>query len=220
MLHNIHSFRPCLPRLSPNRSIWPLLCCALLLGWGGCSSPKLEERDENGRLLARFEINPKDSSKNGLYESFYDDGTLYESSTYIKDTLNGTRQLFHENGKLYIEEQYEMGQFEGPYRSFYENGQLQSEGQYIDNKMAGLWELYYPDGTLKAEITFRNNLENGPFKTYHPNGNLHEKGEYKDGDNIHGTFMIYDTSGQHVRTMEYNKGRGKVTWTREGAKFD
>lgn len=196
-------------------SIW--LSLIFLLGLTACSSREwLEKANAEGRITARYQVDKKSGLKNGQYLSFYEDGAVFEESSYVNDTLHGVRRLYHPNGQLMIEETHNMGQFEGPYRSWFEDGTLESEGQYVDNKMSGEWRRYYESGSLYHILTFADNMENGPFKTYHPNGNLMEEGNYLDGDNIHGTFKIYDEEGVHIRTMEYNKGRGKVVWTKEG----
>lgn len=184
----------------------------------GCSSREwLEKANTEGRITARYQVDKKSGLRMGIYRSFYEDGQVFEESMYVNDTIEGVRKLYHPNGKLMIEEHYTNGLFEGPYRSWYPDGTLESEGQYEGNAMSGVWKLFYRSGQLHQELTFRDNLENGPFKTWHTNGQLMEEGTYIDGDNLHGTFKIYDKSGTHIRTMQYDRGRGKVVWTLEGA---
>ena len=48
--------------------------------------------DEAGNMLEKFIIN-KDSLKNGLYQSFYSDGTIMESSNYINGVLKTINQF-------------------------------------------------------------------------------------------------------------------------------
>lgn len=184
----------------------------------GCSGREwLEKANTEGRITARYQVDKKSGLRMGIYKSYYENGEVFEESTYLNDTLTGVRKLFHPNGVLMIEEHYQKGQFEGEYRSWYDDGTPESEGQYAGNAMSGLWKRYYRTGQIHQELTFSDNLENGPFRTWHPNGNLMEEGTYLEGDNLHGTFKIFDESGTHVRTMEYDRGRGKVIWTLEGA---
>jgi antitoxin component YwqK of YwqJK toxin-antitoxin module len=186
--------------------------------WTSCSSREwLEKANAEGRITARYQVDKKSGLRMGTFKSYYEDGQVFEESQYVQDTLDGIRRLYHPNGMLMIEETYQKGLFEGPYKSWYADGTPESEGQYADNTMSGLWKRFYPNGQLYHELTFRDNLENGPFRTWHPNGKLMEEGGYLDGDNLHGTFKIYDENGVHVRTMEYERGRGKVIWTLEGA---
>jgi antitoxin component YwqK of YwqJK toxin-antitoxin module len=193
------------------------LASAAMLILIACSSKldTVEKKDENGVLLERYTRLKTNFAKEGLYESFYPSGKLYEQSTYHNDTLTGERKLFHENGNLLIVEHHEQGRFEGAYKVYYENGQLELEGMYVDNKMTGPWKRYYPSGQLMEIVEFSDNQENGPFIEYHENGNLKAEGAYLDGDHEHGLLKLYDENGQLERKMNCDRGICRTIWTAE-----
>ncbi|MBK9255985.1 MAG: toxin-antitoxin system YwqK family antitoxin [Saprospiraceae bacterium] len=96
----------------------------------------LENYDQNGMLQ-------------GLYQTFYEDGTLKSEKTYQNNVLTGIAKGFHPNGKLKEEVQIENNMENGPFKEYHPNGQLQWQGTYLngDNEF-GLLEEYDSTGVL------------------------------------------------------------------------
>ncbi len=196
-----------------------LFCCLAMLA---CRSEleTIETKDELGYKI-KYVRNKKDFGKQGLYQSFYPSGKLYEEAMYESDTLNGPRKLYYESGQLEILENYQNGAFVGDYQKWFESGQLQLEGHYDDNKASGEWKRYYDNGQLMEVVLLKDNEERGPFTEYHRNGKLKAEGTYAGVDIDTGNPMeqgelkLYNESGTLIKTMDCNLGRCRTTWQLE-----
>jgi len=189
-----------------------IYCLLLAISLTSCSSvEKIEQVDDYDYKEVYF-VSKKTKLKNGSYQKFAPDGTLYESAEYKDDILNGERKLMYPNGKLEIVENYVKGKFQGITKNFFEDGQLRNEGQFDDNIAVGIWKSYYSNGQLKEEVTYADNQEQGPFKEWHENGNIKAEGTYKNGDNEHGELKLFDDNGQLLRKMNCQMGACKTTW--------
>ena len=87
---------------------------------------------ENGR--PDLKCTYKDDKLNGLYENFWENGKPRKRYTYKDDKLDGLYQRFDENGKLLIKCTYKNGKLDGLYESFYKNGKLLIKCTYKDDK--------------------------------------------------------------------------------------
>ncbi len=172
-----------------------------------------ETRDEYG-YLSRFQQRP-DGTREGPFEEYDTSGNLVQRAHYQNGQLEGKRVLFYTTGDTLTLETYRKGIFHGPWKTYYANGKVEVEGEYVNNTMTGIWRRYYDSGALMEEVTFSDNRENGPFVEYHRNGNLKAKGQYLDGDNEHGTLLLYDENGKLERRMECEKGICRTQWKAE-----
>jgi len=180
----------------------------------------IEQKDDNGVLLAKYKRNKNDLSKQGEYKKFYPQGQVEELANYKNDQLDGQRVLFYENGDTSIVETYQEGKFEGIYKSYHKNNVLEQKGQYVANAMNGEWRFYYKNKQLRESVIFEGNEENGPFVEYYETGILKAKGTYKttetniDGNKEHGLLEMYDEKGELMKTMNCNLGICLTTWKR------
>ncbi len=209
--------------------VWPLAFLSLLLWTCGKGKPAegewpdmpgttLAESVDDYGYTARYQQMP-DGTRHGRYKLFNSQGQLYELAEYRHGMLHGARVLFQESGDTLSVEHYVNDAFEGPFRAFYPSGQLELAGSYTDNRMEGVWRRYYENGRLMEEVTFFDNKENGPFVEYHPNGKRKAEGTYLDGDNEHGTLLLYDENGKLERRMECDRGICRTQWqASEGGK--
>ena len=72
--------------------------------------------------------------RQGLYESFYENGRPDLKCTYKDDKLNGLYEEFFENDKPRERCTYKDGLKQGLCESFYENGQLEQKCMYKDGR--------------------------------------------------------------------------------------
>lgn len=68
---------------------------------------------------------------------------------------DGLWQSFYENGQVWSETTYKDGVEEGFSRTFYENGQIRYEGNYKSGKMDGKWNYYDETGKLIKTETYK-----------------------------------------------------------------
>jgi antitoxin component YwqK of YwqJK toxin-antitoxin module len=180
-----------------------------------CTDTETVEREEFG-MTEKYQVSKKTGLKQGVFEKFNSNGSLFEKAHYEKDTLQGKRLIYHPSGNQEIEEYYVDGVLDGPFKTWYEDSALELEGQYADGVMTGKWKRYYKNGGVMEEVTFADNLENGPFVEYHENGNLKAEGHYRNGDREQGLLKLYDENGELYKTMECDDGICRTTWTRPG----
>lgn len=120
--------------------------------------------------------------REGVYETYYEDGKLREEGKYVNDKKNGTWKNYDYDGNLSTAENYQNGEKEGAYELYYQgrirekytnkkgkkdgaylsyyysspeyNGILEIEGNYKDGKKAGTWKYYNNDKTLRKTENF------------------------------------------------------------------
>ena len=166
-----------------------------------CGNKKVELKTDSGQLKERYSVN-KNNEKDGIYESWFDNGQLFEKSEYKNGILTGLRTIFYPNGQPEVTEMYnDKGELHGMYRTYYDDGTLKAEKTYVNNVLQGIVKTYHPNGKLKEEVIFTDNMENGPFTEYHPNGVVQWKGTYLNGDNEFGILEEFDSTGVLLKKM-------------------
>ena len=78
-------------------------------------------------------------SPDGPYETYYDNGQLFQKGTYKNGKPDGPSEVYHENGQLSLKGTYKNGWFDGPFESYHDNGELIVKGSYKDGEPCGEW---------------------------------------------------------------------------------
>ena len=81
----------------------------------------------------------------------------------IKD---GVVETFYENGQLRNRKNYKNGKLDGLYEYYYKNGRLEQRGKYSNGKKDGLWKSFYFTSNnnplvLHGPVKYRGNYKNG-----------------------------------------------------------
>ena len=97
-------------------------------------------------------------SKNGVYETYYENGRLKEVGTYKDGKEDG------------------LWKFYGRW-----NGRLKQEGIIKDGEEEGLHKFYNDNGQLGTEVSYKDGELDGPLKSYAKNERLWFEGTFKDG---------------------------------------
>jgi antitoxin component YwqK of YwqJK toxin-antitoxin module len=155
---------------------------------------------DDGTLYESYFIT-QDSVRDGQYLRFAQNGDTLEKSEYALGRLNGKRILYYDNNVVEIIETYLGDSLEGLYKVYYEDGSLQMEMTYNNNKLNSLIKKYYPSGEIMEEVTFKNNEENGPFVEYYKNGNKKWEGTYESGDHEIGLLVQFAENGDTLKKM-------------------
>ena len=140
---------------------------------------RIKSGDKRTKPLA--ENREADEAKNGVVETYYDNGQLMERATYKDDELEGLYEVWYENGQPELRGYYKDGKTDGLYEVWYENGQPELRGYYKDGKLEGLREIWYENGQLKSMANYKNGKPDGLYNEWDENGNLVESTMYKDG---------------------------------------
>jgi hypothetical protein len=72
----------------------------------------------------------------------YPNGVLKISGTSVDGKRDGLWESFYENGYKWSEVEYKMGAKHGDIVVFYKNGMMRYQGRYDDDDRAGIWTFY------------------------------------------------------------------------------
>lgn len=198
----------------------------LLLGLFSCSKTYLVSETFEDGSVESYELNKKDSLRNGAYNFTYPNGQTQATGNYINDLEDGVFLRYYENGQIEEKVTYQNGNFDGLYEYYYENGTLKQSAHYINNKIEGQLVNYYENGTKKEEVTLLGGTEEGPFKEYYSNGKLKTEGKYttiREDAVETDTLIEYDSLGNLSRKAlceiseigSYKVSTCKTLWTRD-----
>ena len=82
----------------------------------------------------------------GKVLSFYSDGDLQETGTYLSGQKHGKWLKYSESGILLNEGNYNQGQKDGSWKVWDENGTLRLEFHYKNGERVGTWKMYNDQG--------------------------------------------------------------------------
>ncbi len=89
----------------------------------------------------------------GKVLSFYDDGDLQETGTYLLGAKHGRWLKYSDTGILLNEGNYNQGQKDGSWKVWDENGTLRLEFHYENGQRVGTWKMYNENGEeIKTEV--------------------------------------------------------------------
>lgn len=94
-------------------------------------------------------------NKAGLFQEFYPNGALKIEGKNDEDgQRNGLWIAYYENGTKWSESYYVKGKKSGHSLSFYPNGNVRYVGEYLEDVKTGTWKFYDENGDLTSEETF------------------------------------------------------------------
>ena len=192
------------------------LVFSIILASCGPKAKWVEIKNEEGTTLERYQL-IQDSIRHGIYESFYEEGSIFERSEYVQGILHGDRTIYFPDGTPEIEEEYVGGIIHGDYTTYYNNGSINVKGNFKDGSLQGIVSKYFQTGELMEEVSFENNRENGPFKEYYKTGQVKWAGNYINGDNEVGELDSFSLNGELAKKMMCGKFMGQyicqTIWT-------
>ncbi len=96
----------------------------------------------------------------------------------------------------------------------HDNGEKLSEGKFVDDVRDGLWTWWYDTGEEFASMTYDMGKPVGTERHLSRDGEVITTGEYKDGDEFHGTFVDFtgDLTITSMRTYQDGSPDGKWQW--------
>jgi len=106
---------------------------------------------------------------------------MKDEDKQTEEIKNGIFETFHENGQLASRENYKDGELDGPWEWFYENGQLMTRATFINGKKEGLLESFHSNGQLQMTENYKDNELDGLVEEFEENGELSIRENYKDG---------------------------------------
>lgn len=111
----------------------------------------------------------------------YMSGKQARSIKYLAGKKEGLYQKWFEDGTLSYEAHYRMGKLIGTAKSWWKNGQLRSIARYENGVLHGKQEQWYKSGALFKEMNLVMGKEEGMQKAWRENGKIYNNYEAKNG---------------------------------------
>lgn len=156
----------------------------------------------NGQI--KFKGGYLQGERNGQWIRFFEDGTIYQIESYIKDVIQ-SRFVYFENGFLQEVNFYENNLPSGSWLFFHENGSLIELQQWLAGKKEGTWVNYYENGKIAVEENYKNDKKDGLFISYYENGQVKEQGLNFNGL-LEGQMFEYFQDGTIKLEAVFEKG--------------
>lgn len=179
----------------------------------------------------------KNNKKIGTWKNYSTSGALRSKTLYdSQGNFTGVQELYSEegvllkavtqteDGALFVKEYYESGELlaeyfsilkparrtlkSGSYKEYYKSGGIKVESIYVDNELSGIWRQFYETGELEWEVYYSKGYKQGSYKGYYKNGKVKVEGVH-DLDEKSKNEKRYDSLGNHINTLKYNKGELK-----------
>ncbi|MEN8928247.1 MAG: hypothetical protein ABF242_04255 [Flavobacteriales bacterium] len=122
--------------------------CILLL------SALMTNCKERGTVNKKAAANIEQESETGKHIEKYPNGAIKIKGDMVKGQRQGLWESFYENGVKWSESTYLFGVRQGPYKIFYPDGKLKILGAYQNEEKSGIWYFYNEKGKFEKEIDF------------------------------------------------------------------
>jgi antitoxin component YwqK of YwqJK toxin-antitoxin module len=163
---------------------------------------------EGEPLKEEYRINEK-GELNGVYTSFFIDGTVKSQGTFKNNISTGKWSYYFASGELRMVGDVINGKNNGPWEYYYESGGKKMEGQLVNGKRFGNWVIYNTSGGKQSEGKFDGNTRIGIWKYYAPSGGLKATEEMKDD---YADYTEYYISGEIKSTGKNFDGKKEGEW--------
>jgi antitoxin component YwqK of YwqJK toxin-antitoxin module len=179
-----------------------LLILAPLISLG--QSHKLHQGDT-------INVTDDQNQKQGLWVTFNNDETkIVEQGQYLNNKKDGVWHSYYDDGTTKHEITYKNGKAIGPTRFYYDNGLISEEGIWHIDHWEGNYKFYNKNGRLAYDWNYdQAGNRTGEQKYYHSNGTLKYSGNWEKGQAT-GTLKIFDDSGKLITERVYDNNGGFV----------
>jgi antitoxin component YwqK of YwqJK toxin-antitoxin module len=144
---------------------------------------------------------------NGLYQSWYINGQLWEEVNYRNGKYNGLYEEWFDNGNLFIQSHYKNGERDGLYEEWNYDGDLVKKADYVDGKLNGSYEEWWNNGNLSIRCSYIIGERDGLYQEWYNNGRPDRLGNYVNGK-LNGLWMEWiEDNGQLFLVGNYKDGK-------------
>jgi len=91
----------------------------------------------------------------GVFYSFYRDGSLKSKCDYKKGLPNGDAEYYFLNGELVKKGAFHNGLKDGKWYIYFKGEKLKEEVNYQDGRLAGQQRTYFENGKINSEFNFK-----------------------------------------------------------------
>lgn len=133
-----------------------------------------------------------DNNKEGIWISYYEDGTRKSEITYRKNRPIGPARFYYENGYIKEEGEWLIKHWIGSYKYCHENGNPSYEFFYdAEGNRTGEQYYYYETGELMITGKWEAGKKTGILTEFHTDGSVKNEKIFNDGKIIEGQSKEY-----------------------------
>lgn len=169
-----------------------------------------EEFYQNGTVKYRGEFSH--GQPVGEMKRYYDDGSLQAVLVHRKDDVTYAELYYPEKKQLMAEGKYLEKERDSVWTFYSQAGVLTSREAYSEGEKQGLTEIYYEDGSVSEKIHFVDDVKHGVWEQYFPDGNPKLKATVVDGVMYDGEYITYYPDGTKMMEGEYVDGKKESSW--------
>ncbi|MBN2522901.1 MAG: toxin-antitoxin system YwqK family antitoxin [Bacteroidales bacterium] len=93
--------------------------------------------------------------KHGTEKQYYPNGQVSEEIDWVNNAKHGIWNQYFDDGTLKLKTSYSYNQLNGPYTLYWPNGNLLIMGHHLDNKRHGTWTFFTDEGKKEFEIIYK-----------------------------------------------------------------
>jgi antitoxin component YwqK of YwqJK toxin-antitoxin module/Tfp pilus assembly protein PilF len=166
----------------------------------------LEFKYPNGKT--QWKINYKNSMMQGDLLSYYPNGKVLVTKTYVDDEPNGPVKFYYPSGQLKQESNFVNGNLHGNVIDYYEDGNIKSKFEYQYGAESGKTTFYYPNKQVQTEYSYKNDRLHGPTKYYSESGDLIVQKNFDNNTLI--SYQYTDKTGNLCAPIELKNETGEL----------
>ncbi len=142
---------------------------------------RLYRRGREGRNL-EYEIPWKGGKIDGVKKSYFPNGDVMATASYVSGNLDGESILYSREGKVERKSLFKAGKRDGPSIDYWPSGQVKRNTPFKAGLIEGAAQEFYDSGQLKRELPHKNNLQHGVEKQYGADGKIEKTKYWIDGN--------------------------------------
>ena len=147
--------------------------------------PYSEEKITEGNYI--------DGKKEGLWKSYYSNGSLKSEITFRHGEKYGKAKIFFENGNIAEEGVWLIDKWVNKYKAYYQNGKLSYAWNYNEyGTRSGYQKYFYENGKIKIEGEWEDGKEKGIIREYYPDGSIRSEKVFNKGKTETDSIVIYE----------------------------
>lgn len=120
----------------------------------------------------QWKLNYKNSMMQGDLLSYFPNGKVTATKTYVDDEPHGTVKYYYPSGQLKQEAAFINGYLHGTLTDYYEDGAVKTKYEYVYGDESGKTTFYYPNKQVQTEYMYKKGKLQGPTKYYNELGEL------------------------------------------------
>ncbi len=150
----------------------------------------------------------------GLWRSYYENGTLASEGPYVAAERSGRWTTWHENGKLQMRGEYVRRQRQGLWEIYDQQGVLRAHAEFKNDMRDGLETVFDSKGNRTATIEWKDNTEDGLRTMFHPDSKIVHSTWYFSHGKLFGPHQQFDAAGNLVMEGNYEFDLKHGKWVR------